>query len=98
MPTAARKEQPLRNARLEARVSGEIKSLWERAAAMEGKKMTEFVVNSAIEAAQRVLRARDLADLTRRDRVAFVEALLNPPAPNARLRKAARRHAQMFGR
>jgi len=60
--------------------------------------MTEFVVNSAIEAAHRVLRESELIDLTRRDRIAFVEALLNPPAPNARLRKAAARHAQFFGR
>lgn len=35
-------------------------------------------------------------ELTRRDRAAFVEALLTAAAPIARLRKAAERHARMF--
>lgn len=98
MPTVAAKKRLIRDARLEARVSRETKALWERAAAVQGKKMTEFVVNSAVETAHRVLRESELADLTRRDRIAFVEALLNSPAPNAKLRKAAARHAQVFGR
>ncbi len=60
--------------------------------------MTEFVVNCAVEAAKRTVREHEFVELTRRDRVAFVEALLNAPSPNAKLRKAAQRHAQMFGR
>ncbi|HUY80803.1 MAG TPA: DUF1778 domain-containing protein [Acidobacteriaceae bacterium] len=98
MPAVATKKKLIRDARLEARVSRETKALWERAAAVQGKKMTEFVVNSAVEAARRVLRESELADLTRRDKIAFAEALLNPPAPNTRLRKAAARHAKVFGR
>lgn len=98
MPAAAIKARPIRDARLEARVPRETKALWERAAAVQGKKMTEFVVNSVTEAARLVLRESELADLTRRDKVAFIEALLNPPAPNARLRHAAARHAQVFGK
>lgn len=94
MPVA----EPKRNARLEARVPRATKVLCETAAAIQGRKLTDFVVNSVVEAAQRVVRARELSDLTQRDRIAFVEALLNPPAPNARLRKAAVRHAQVFGR
>ena len=98
MPAVATKTQLIRDARLEARVSRETKALWERAAAVQGRKMTEFVVNSAIEVAQRVLRENELANLTRRDKIAFVEALLNPPSPNARLRNAVARHAQVFER
>ena len=98
MPAVAIKKHPVRDARLEARVSRETKILWERAAAVQGRKVTEFVVSSAVEAAQKVLRESELSDLTRRDRIASVEALLNPPAPNERLRKAAARHASVFGR
>jgi uncharacterized protein (DUF1778 family) len=97
MPAVATKTQ-FRDARLEARVSRETKALWEKAAAVQGRKVTEFVVNSAVEAAHRVLRENELADLTRHDKIAFVEALLNPPSPNARLRSAVARHAQVFGR
>jgi uncharacterized protein (DUF1778 family) len=98
MPAVAIKKHPVRDARLEARVPRETKTLWERAAAIQGRKVTEFVVSSAVEAAQRVLRENELSNLTRLDRIAFVEALLNPPAPNEKLRKAAARHAQVFGR
>jgi uncharacterized protein (DUF1778 family) len=98
MPAIAIKKHPIRDARLEARVPRETKILWERAAAIQGRKVTEFVVSSAVEAAQQVLRENELSNLTRRDRIAFVEALLNPPVPNQRLRKAAARHAKVFGR
>lgn len=98
MPAVANKTPLIRDARLEARISRETKALWERAAAVQGRKMTEFVVNSAVEAAQRVLRENELANLTRHDKIAFVEALLNPPSPNARLRNAAERHARVFER
>jgi len=92
------KKHPIRDARLEARVSRETKTLWERAAAVQGRKVTEFVVSSASEAAHRVLRESEMSSLTRLDRIAFVEALLNPPAPNEKLRKAVARHARVFGR
>jgi uncharacterized protein (DUF1778 family) len=98
MPGVATKKNSTRDARLEARVPRETKELWARAAAIQGRKVTEFVVSSAVEAAQRVLRENELSNLTRLDRIAFVEALLNPPIPNERLRKAAVRHAKMFGR
>jgi uncharacterized protein (DUF1778 family) len=59
--------------------------------------MTEFVVNSADAAAERVLKEAEFAELTRRDRISFVQALLAPPAaPNAELRKAAKRYAKVF--
>jgi uncharacterized protein (DUF1778 family) len=98
MPAVAIKKHPIRDARLEARVPRETKILWERAAAVQGRKVTEFVVSSAVEAAQQVLRENELSNLTRHDRIAFVEALLNPPVPNQRLREAAARHAKVFGR
>lgn len=102
MPAIATKRQSSRasrrDARLEARVPQETKAVLERAAALQGRKMTDFVVSSALEAAHRVLRESELSNLTQRDRITFVEALLNPPAPNERLRKAAARHAQVFGR
>ncbi|HEX4810853.1 MAG TPA: DUF1778 domain-containing protein [Bryobacteraceae bacterium] len=86
-----------RNERLEARVSRETKKLCQRAANIQGCTLTDFVVNSAVEAAKRIVKGNEFVELTQRDRVAFVEALLNAPAPNARLRKAAERHAQTFG-
>jgi uncharacterized protein (DUF1778 family) len=77
-------------------VSPETKALCQKAAAIQGSTLTEFVVNCAVEAARRTVREHEFVELTQRDRIAFVEALLNAPAPNARLRRAAQRHAQTF--
>jgi len=83
--------------RLEARVSAETKALFQEAATLQGQSVTDFVVGSAVESARRVLREKELIELTQRDRIAFVESLLNPPLPNRRLREAARRYKQVFG-
>ena len=98
MPVAARKKRrAARSERLEARVSRETKALCQKAAQIKGSTLTEFVVNCAVEAANRTIREQEFAELTKRDRRAFVEALLTPaPAPNVKLQKAARRHAQTF--
>jgi uncharacterized protein (DUF1778 family) len=98
MPGAGRGSRTTaRNERLEARVSRETKELCQRAAQIQGSTLTEFVVNCAVEAAKRTVRENEFVELTRRDRVAFVEALLNPaPAPNAKLQKAVQRHARTF--
>lgn len=85
------------NDRFAARISPEKKSLWRRAAKIRGSSLTEFVVNSAVEAAERTIREAEFMELTQRDRMAFVQALLNAPAhPNAKLRDSAERYAQMF--
>lgn len=83
--------------RLEARVSPETKALCQRAAIIQGRTLTDFVVHSAVEAATRIVRADELIELSRRDRIAFIEALLSPPAPNAKLRHAMRRHDRLVG-
>ena len=86
-----------RNERLEARVSRETKDLFQKAASIQGRTLTEFVVNSALEAAKRTVQESEFMEMTYRDRAAFVETLLNAPiAPNARLRKAAKRYARVF--
>lgn len=85
-----------REERLEARVSRATKALFQKAAKIEGRSVTDFVVHSAVEAAKRTVQRNEIMQLTQRDRIAFVEALLNAPAPSARLKKAAQRHAQIF--
>ena len=96
MQVAKRRTSGRRAARLEARVSRATKALVQKAAEIEGRSVTDFIVHSAVEAAKRTVQENEFMHLTQRDRVAFVEALLNSPAPNARLQKAAQRHAQIF--
>ena len=86
-----------RRARLEARITENQKALLQRAADLTGRSLTEFVVSSAQEAALRAVRQREVLTLTPEDSKAFVEALLNPPAPGPRLREAARRYRALTG-
>jgi uncharacterized protein (DUF1778 family) len=87
---------PRRRERLEARVSPEQKSVLERAAALEGRSLTDFVVASAHAAAVEAIQRHELITLTARDNRAFAQALMHPPAPNERLRAAARRHQELI--
>ena len=87
-----------RTARLEARITPGQKALLERAAALSGRSLSEFVVSSAQETAARMVREQEVMTLGARDRKAFVAALLKPPAPGGRLRKAARRYNKSAGR
>jgi uncharacterized protein (DUF1778 family) len=73
------------------------KELLQRAAELEGRSLTDFVVSSAQEAARRIIQEHEVMLLNARDREVFVKALLAPPAPNAKLRRAARRYKQQHG-
>ncbi|MBC7378193.1 MAG: DUF1778 domain-containing protein [Burkholderiaceae bacterium] len=86
-----------RGARLEARVSAEQKMVFQQAATLSGRTLSEFVVASAQEAASRVIQEHETIRLSRTEQMAFVRALLNPPPPNARLRKAAAAYRKQMG-
>ncbi len=78
--------------RIEARLTSEQKEVIQRAADLKGRSLSDFVIDSAQRAAEATLREHEVLTLTARESRAFVESLLNPPAPNARLRAAFARH------
>ena len=81
--------------RFAARIQPEEKRMLERAAKLTGRKLTDFVMRSARDAAlQAIERYEHLTLIDPRDREAFVDAMLNPPTPSARLRAAARRYRE----
>lgn len=81
-----------KTARLEARVTDDQKALFQRAADLTGRSLTDFVVSSAQEIAARTVREREVLTLSGLDRKVFLDALLNPPPPSKRLRQAASRY------
>jgi len=89
-PSIPLEKQP-RSERLEARVTPEQKAQLNRAAALSGCSLTDFVVRSAQAEAQRTIREHEVMVLSRRDAEAFVAALMEDWPPNERLRKAAER-------
>jgi len=87
-----------RGKRLEARVTADQKDLIERAAALEGRTVTDFVVTSLQDAARRSIEAHQRIHLSVRDSEAFVEALLNPRPVNERLRDSIRLYRELIGK
>lgn len=83
--------------RLEARVTREQKQLIERAAELEGRSITDFLVSSAQSAAKQVILDHNVLKLTTRDREVFVHALLKPAKPTAKLRRAVKRYKELIG-
>jgi uncharacterized protein (DUF1778 family) len=84
--------------RIEARVLPEQKSLFERAAALRGVSLKAFMVGAMHEAAVQTLEQHESINLTIEERKIFIDALLNPPAPNEALRSATRRYNKMVSR
>ena len=80
--------------RLEARLTREQKRIIERAAELRGTTVTDFVVVSAQQAATETIKDFEMLRLRDAAREVFVKALLNPPAPNATARAAARRYKE----
>ena len=78
----------LKTERIEARVRPNDKAFIEEAAEHLGVSVADFLVSSARERAEEIIRRRDQIILSHRDQQAFVEALLNPPSPNDALKAA----------
>ncbi|MBA3643489.1 MAG: DUF1778 domain-containing protein [Chloroflexia bacterium] len=87
-----------RRARLEARITPQQKELFERAAALEGRSMTSFVIERLELAALESIERHETMALSQRDSKLFVETIMDPPEPNAKLREAAQRYLERFGR
>ena len=83
---------PAKMYRFDARLNEEQKLLIQKAADLEGRTMTDFVLHSAEAAAERTIEKRAMLILTARETELFAHAVLNPPDPGSVLRKAAREY------
>lgn len=89
-------QDAIKAARLEARITEDQKAIFQRAAVLGGhRSLTEFVIQSAQEKADALIREHDVLSLTAKDKRIFVDALLKPPAPNKKLKKAVERYKNM---
>ncbi len=84
-------------ARLEARLPAEIYAVLKRAAEIQGRTLSDFVVSASRDAAVRTIEETEVLRLSAEDQKLFANAILKPPAPNAALRKMAKRHRELFG-
>jgi uncharacterized protein (DUF1778 family) len=86
--SAIPKERRERRARLGFRVDEETKKLVQKAAVLERRNLTDFCMTALTEAARHVIARHQTLVLSERDQEEFFRALIEPPRPNARLRRA----------
>ena len=76
----------VKDERIEFRVSSEMKTLIQQAASLQGISTSDFLAATAYREAKKTVEEHDIIRLTREESERFVDLLLNPPAPNARLK------------
>ncbi|MCI4680401.1 DUF1778 domain-containing protein [Rhodoblastus acidophilus] len=89
-------QEPTRTARLEARIAPDALAVVKRAAEIQGRSVSDFVVAAAQEAASRTIEETQIIRLSVEDQRTFAEAILNPPEPAPALRRAFRRHRELI--
>jgi uncharacterized protein (DUF1778 family) len=88
-------QEPNRTARIEARITPDALAVVKRAAEIQGRSVSDFVVAAAQEAAHRTIEETQIIRLSVEDQRAFAEAILNPPEPKAALKRAAEAHRRL---
>lgn len=78
------------NSRVALRVRPDDKAIILRAVALSQTDMTDFILRTALREARIVIEEHERLALTERDSRRVLKLLENPPAPNAKLLKAAR--------
>lgn len=87
----------LRSDQLIIEITPALLALLERAAALEDKTLEEFVAQALIRAVEAAAPTNDVIFLSKEGQEALVQSLLDPPPPNAALKKAFQHHKKLFG-
>ena len=84
------------SARLEARISTELHAMLKRAAELTDRTLTDFVIASVQEAAQRAIQEASIITLSLADSERFAHALLSPARPTPALKRAFARKQKLI--
>jgi uncharacterized protein (DUF1778 family) len=89
-------QETSRTSRIEARITPDALAIVRRAAEIQGRSISDFVVAAAQEAAQKTVAEIEVIRLSRDAQEQFVSLLLNPPPPSDALLRALRRHGSLI--
>lgn len=84
-------------ARLEARIAPDVHDLLRRAAAIEGRSLTDFVVAAASAAARQTIAQSEILSLSGQSAQAFAALLADPPGPAPAMERARTHHERLIG-
>jgi uncharacterized protein (DUF1778 family) len=82
-------------ARLEARISKELHATLKRAAELQNRTVTDFVITAIQEAIQKTIEQTEVFRLSLADQERFAQALLSPPKAAPALKRAFARHGKL---
>lgn len=82
--------------RLEARVEPQIYELLKRAAEIEGRTLTDFVVAAASSAARETIESIEVLQLSKQQQEFITEMLASPPAIAPAMKRATERHKNLI--
>jgi uncharacterized protein (DUF1778 family) len=85
-----------RSARIEARIAPDVLAVVKRAAEMQGRSISDFVVAAAQEAAHKTIEEASIIRLSIEDQQRFVDLLLDPPALSPAMKRARKAHARLI--
>lgn len=78
--------------RITARVPVQVQETLAMAAEMVGATVNQFVVQTALREAERIIEQERVIRLSQQDAVAFLKALEHPLPPNEKLKTAIQKH------
>jgi uncharacterized protein (DUF1778 family) len=85
-----------RSARLEARIAPEALAVVKRAAEMQGRSISDFVVAAAQEAAHKTIEEANIIRLSIEDQQRFVDLLLDPPVLSPAMKRTRKAHSRLI--
>ncbi len=88
-------QQQTRTARIEARISPDGLKIVKRAAEIQGRSLSDFVVAAAQEAAHRTIEQTEIIRLAVEDQRIFAEAILSPPPLAPAMERAIERYRRI---
>lgn len=86
-----------KQARLEARINSELHTLLKRAAEIEGRTLSDFVVSAAREAALQTIERTGVIYLSQQDQQRFAAELIDPSPLAPAMERAIERHKELLG-
>lgn len=86
-----------RTERIEARIAPDVHAAVKRAAELQGRSVSDFVVAAAREAAHRAIAEAQVIRLSLEDQRLIADGILDPPLPNDALHRAAAAHRRLTG-
>jgi uncharacterized protein (DUF1778 family) len=85
-----------RTARIEARISPDALKVIRRAAEIQGRSVSDFVVAATQAAAEQTVADVEILRLSRKAQERFAKLLIHPPAPTPALARAFKRHRALI--